>query len=145
MDHQPHHHLNPAQRDFVMQWLIENANRPKFGDYERASRAIGKIPTAKKPKPKDIPYCATSSEGQVVPTRSFYATRDLTPGWALAPTYDSGNNHRIVNAGVSILADLWNAWAGKGSDAPMVFGPPGSVGLPYERLAIELKANGIKI
>lgn len=133
------HHLNPAQREFVQKWLKSNSSRPKFGAYDKASSQVAKIPVGRKPSAKSATNCRLGFHAnEVVPLKKFDATRDLPAGWALANVYDSGGNHRIVNAGTSMLADLWNCWAGC-PDGPL----QREGGVFSERMDRELTANGI--
>lgn len=130
-----HHHLNQEQREFVAKWLQEHTDRPSWKAYDKASRQIAKIAVTKKPSAKGIPNARDGYHANEVKLSgdTFSAIRDLPAGWALINCHDSGGNHRVINAGVSLLADLWNMWG----YLPVGTTPPGS------RLSRELEANNI--
>jgi hypothetical protein len=106
------YHLNDAQKQFILKWLADNPKRPSFGAYDEACHQIGKLVTAAKPPAKAIPSARLGfSPGEFVPSSRFDAVKHLPPGWAAFNTHDSGNNHRVINAGIGILTALWNHWA----------------------------------
>lgn len=132
------YHLNDAQRDFIAHWLADNPTRPVFGAYDKASRAIAKIPVTRKPTAKSVPHTDPGYGGQeMVPKRSFDATKHLPAGWAIVSMHDSGGNHQFDNAGVALMRALWNCWSSK-SAAPINFTTP--LGSKLQR---QLLANNI--
>lgn len=132
-------HLNEKQCEFIVRWLAENKERPELPAYERACRAVGKVPVVGRPTIKSIPNTrAGFHANQLVPSSKFDAIRDLPEGWAILSDYDSGGNHRLHNAGGALLTALWNAWSCK----------PGWLlklenGVIAENLNEQLLANGI--
>ena len=134
------YHLNEPQRIFIRQWLADNPTRPLFGAYDKASRAITKIPVGRRPTAKSV---AQSSPGYGVnelrPTKSFDATLHLPAGWSIYSMHDSGGNHRIGNAGESLLRALWNCWSSKSETSINFASPLGS------KLHKQLLANDITL
>jgi hypothetical protein len=132
------YHLNEQQRAYLHQWLGDNPTRPVFGAYDKASRAIAKIPVARKPTAKSVPHTVPGYGGNdLVPKKSFDAIKHLPAGWAVISMHDSGGNHKLDNAGVALMRALWNTWSSK-SDAAINFASP--LGSKLQR---QLTANNI--
>lgn len=137
-------HINDAQREFIEAWIRDNRARPKFGAYNKAETAIRKIPVPCKPRPGDIGHVGQGykkSEVKLLP--GFDALVDLPAGWAVASMYDSGGNHAVVNAGASMLTNLWNCWSGPGDDERPLIGVLECGAVYPVNLVRELKANKV--
>lgn len=132
------YHLNEAQRVYLRQWMVDNPTRPVFGAYDKASRAIAKIPVTRKPTAKSVPHTDPGYGGNdLVPKKSFDATKHLPAGWGIYSMHDSGGNHRIGNAGESLMRALWNCWSSKSGTSVNFTTPLGS------KLQRQLLANNI--
>lgn len=107
----PRIHLNPAQRAAILALIARYPVRPTPEEYAREECALRAIPTAPKPKRKAIPNTAPGFEpGDVKLAETFDARRDLPPGWAMFSRYDSGGNHGLENAAVTVWRNVWNGW-----------------------------------
>lgn len=134
------YHLNEAQRVFLRQWLVDNPTRPVFGAYDKSSRAIAKLPVARKPTVKSVPHTRPGfGGGELVPQPPFDATLHLPHGWAVVSCYDSGGNHKFENAGVALMRALWNCWSSKSGSRLNFDTPLGS------KLRAQLLANNITL
>ena len=132
------YHLNDAQRAFISSWLEDNPVRPPFNAYDKSSRLIAKIPVARKPTVKAVPYANPGFGGnELVPKKPFDATLHLPVGWAVVSCHDSGGNHKFENAGTALLRALWNCWSSKSGAAIDFTTPLGS------KLQRQLTANNI--
>ena len=104
-------HVMPEQQSLLDEFAREE-KRPSFELYMKYQKRMGSIKTVK-PKRKSIPNVLEGHDpGEVVPLSGFNALNDLPAGSCIYPMWDSGNNHRIGNAGEYLLAQTWNAWVG---------------------------------
>jgi len=103
-------HFSPHQI-VVLGEFCQLPTRPEPDEYDKWMKRIGKEPTEPKPKVKEIPNTRLGFyRDNVRPENNFNAQTDLPEGWAIAPCWDSGNNHTIENAGQHVMRLMWNSW-----------------------------------
>lgn len=78
-------------------------------DYDIAQKTIQKLPTNPKPILKSIKNTSPGyHKNEVKLQPAFNALLDLPIGWSAVSMYDSGGNHKILNAGSHMLRMLYN-------------------------------------
>ena len=101
-------HLSKEQETALLVAVERFDKRPTFQEYEQVHRTLKKIAVAK-------PKCfANVKPGfykrELVPLAGFNPETDIAEGWCLYPCWDSGNNHRLINAAQIAWTTIWNFW-----------------------------------
>jgi hypothetical protein len=104
--------LNPTkeQLDYVL--AVTQGKKMSPAEYARAQKAVETLPIPKKPKTINNTLPGYM-KNEVKLTNDFNASADLPKGWAAVSMYDSGGNHKILNAGSSLLRQIWNTTSSK--------------------------------
>ncbi len=132
-------HLTEDQKAFLVDWLRINTQRPTCESYAEALKKMELLPTT--PMPESFTRARPSrTTGEISPTKGFDATADLPPGWAITnQDRDKGFDHRLVNAGRSMMKRIWTRWSAE-PDSPF----PGKT-VEASGILRDLKANGIDL
>jgi len=107
--------LNQAQSDAINEAVAQfKGRRPTPYEYDKVQRKLEAIPVVPAHTRKPISFVDNVRQGfhpwEVVPLQEFDQNTDLPEGWALYPTWDSGNNHRLINAARIAWMAIWNSW-----------------------------------
>ena len=111
-------HLSEEQRQLCIEFATQS-NRPTPKEYDKWIRRMEKLTHGRPPKHRRIPHVIKGFDrGDVKLEPDFDALVDLPEGWAVFSHYDSGGNHGIESAGLTVMRNIYNSWAGRKEPSP---------------------------
>lgn len=102
--------LSKAQETALLETIASfHDRRPECYEYETVQRTLKEIPV---PKAEAFANVRPGHyKRELVPLYpEFNAETDIAEGWCLYPCWDSGNNHRLINAAEVAWMTIWNSW-----------------------------------
>jgi len=101
--------LTEEQKTIARSFLNSFEDRPDSKDHQRYLKVMPKI-KIKKIEISGLNRVYINDAGFEYTVTNKFNNQNLPLGTALVPTYDSGDNYRLVNGGMVIIAEIWNRW-----------------------------------